>query len=313
MSGGLTRYLVGRAFRAALTIVGIVTLVFLLVRIIPGDPVDAILGDQAAPEDRAALRELLRLDRPLGEQYIDFTQTMLDGTMGVSFRQPDRTVASMIADVLNDTIALALAALLVAWLIAVPLGCIAAARQGTGWDRAASTLAVAGIAIPNIWLGPLLILAFAVKIRLFPLPGDDTAGPEALILPAFTLGTALAAILTRQTRAAMTEVLSQQYILAARARGVKPTKIIVGHALRNALLPVLTVGAAQLGALLSGAVVTEKIFERPGLGTLFLEGFFSRDIPVVQGCVLVIALIYVGVNLLVDLMYGFIDPRVRLS
>ena len=219
----------------------------------------------------------------------------------------------MIDQVFGDTIVLALAGLLVAWMIALPLGSIAAVRQGTRWDRAASTVAVLGIAIPNIWLGPMLVLAFAVKIRWFPLPGDDMAGPEALVLPAITLGTALAAILTRQTRASMTDVLSQQYILAAKARGVPPAQLVRGHALRNALLPVVTVGAAQLGALLSGAVVTEKIFERPGLGTLFLDAFFARDIPVVQGCVLVIALIYVAVNLAVDLLYGIIDPRVRLS
>lgn len=313
MSSGLARYLVGRIARAALTIVGIVTLVFLLVRLIPGDPVDAILGDQAAPEDRAALRELLRLDRPFGEQYLDFTHNTLNGTLGISFRQPDTTVWSMINEVFGDTIILALAGLFVAWVIALPLGSIAAVRQGTRWDRAASTVAVLGIAIPNIWLGPMLILAFAVQLRWLPLPGDDLAGPEALILPAITLGTALAAILTRQTRAAMTEVLSQQYILAAKARGVPPARLVRRHALRNALLPVITIGAAQLGALLSGAVVTEKIFERPGLGTLFLDAFFARDIPVVQGCVLVIAVIYVAVNLAVDLFYGVIDPRVRLS
>jgi peptide/nickel transport system permease protein len=195
----------------------------------------------------------------------------------------------------------------------VPLGTLAAARVGRGWDKLASTAAVAGLAIPNIWLGPLLILFFGVKLRWLPLPGDDLAGPEALILPAFTVGTALAAILTRQTRASMIEVLSQPYISAARARGVRPRTLVLRHALRNALLPVLTIGAAQLGALLSGTVVTEKIFERPGLGTLFLDAFFARDIPVVQGCVLVIAVIYVVVNLVVDLAYGIVDPRVRLS
>jgi peptide/nickel transport system permease protein len=170
-----------------------------------------------------------------------------------------------------------------------------------------------GIAIPNIWLGPLLILFFGVWLRWLPLPGDDEAGPVALILPAITVGTALAAILTRQTRGAMVEVLSEQYILAARARGLSRTSVILKHGLRNALLPVMTVGAAQLGALLSGTVIAEKIFERRGLGTLFLEGFFDRDIPIVQGCVLVIAIVYVTVNLIVDLLYVVVDPRVRLS
>jgi peptide/nickel transport system permease protein len=233
--------------------------------------------------------------------------------MGTSFRRPDRSVWSMMRDVLPYTIVLALAALLVAWFVAIPLGAIAAANAGRGWDKIASTVAVAGLAIPNIWLGPLLILAFGVKLGWLPLPGDDLAGPEALILPAITIGTALAAVLTRQTRAAMIEVLAQQYIIAARARGVPRVPLLLRHALRNALLPVMTIGAAQLGALLSGTVVTEKIFERQGLGTLFLDAFFSRDIPVVQGCVLVIAVIYVAVNLAVDLAYGVVDPRVRLS
>ena len=313
MSPGLLRYLLGRLARAFLTVIGLVTIVFLLVRLIPGDPVEAILGDQAGPEEKAELRRALNLDRPAGEQYWSFLGEIADGTMGTSFRQPDRSVWSLMRDVLPSTIVLAIAALLVAWAVAVPLGTIAAAHVGRGWDKAASVAAVLGLATPNIWLGPLLILAFGVRLRWLPLPGDDLAGPEALILPAITIGTALAAILTRQTRAAMIDVLSQQYISAARARGVPPAPLLLRHALRNALLPVMTIGAAQLGALLSGTVVTEKIFERQGLGTLFLDSFFARDIPVVQGCVLVIAVIYVGVNLLVDLAYGVVDPRVRLS
>ena len=313
MSPGLMRYLAGRVARAFLTVVGLVTIVFLLVRLIPGDPVEAILGDQASPEEKAELRQSLKLDRPIGQQYLSFVDEILDGTMGNSFRKPDRTVWSLIQAVIPYTIVLALAALFVAWFVAIPLGTIAAARVGRAWDKIASTIAVLGLAIPNIWLGPLLILAFGVKLRLLPLPGDDLAGPEALILPAITIGTALAAVLTRQTRAAMIEVLSQQFIVAAKARGVSRVSLMLKHALRNALLPVMTIGAAQLGALLSGTVVTEKIFERPGLGTLFLDSFFARDIPVVQGCVLIIAVIYVVVNLVVDLAYGLVDPRVRLS
>ena len=183
MSPGLTRYLVGRLARALLTVIGLVTIVFLLVRLIPGDPVDAILGDQASPEEKAELRESLNLDKPVGTQYLSFVDEMLDGTMGRSFRRPDQTVWSLIRQVLPDTIVLALAAWLVAWVVAVPLGTIAAARAGRGWDKIASTIAVLGLAIPNIWLGPLLILAFGVKLRVLPLPGDDLAGPEALILP----------------------------------------------------------------------------------------------------------------------------------
>lgn len=313
MGGGLVRYVGARLGRAALTIVGVVTLVFLLIRLIPGDPIDAILGDQASPEDRAALRATLHLDRPFAAQYLAFASDVWTGTLGTSFRKPDRTVASLVRDVLPSTIELAIASIALAWMLAIPLGTVAAMHRGTSWDRAASTVGVLGLAIPNIWLGPLLVLVFGVLLRVLPLPGDDEGGFATLVLPAITVGTALAAILTRQTRAAMSEVLSEQYILAARARGVGPLRLAIRHALRNALLPVLTVGAAQLGALLSGTVIAEKIFERPGLGTLFLEAFFARDIPVVQGCVLLIALVYVSVNLLVDLLYGAVDPRVRLA
>jgi peptide/nickel transport system permease protein len=313
MRSGLLRYLLIRIARAAATVWGVVTLVFLLVHLIPGDPIDAILGDQAAPEDRAALRAALRLDRPLPEQYAAFLGDVASGELGRSFRARERTVAAQIAEVLPFTAALALAAMLVATALSLPLGVLAAVRRGSGWDRAASTLAMLGIAIPNIWLGPLLVLAFGVQLRILPLPGDDAAQVSALVLPALTVGAALTAILTRQTRAALIEVLSEQYILAAQARGVPPVALLFKHALRNALLPVMTVAAAQLGGLLSGTVIAEKIFERPGLGTLFLEAFFDRDIPVVQGCVLVIAVIYVVVNLAIDLLYGVVDPRVRVG
>jgi peptide/nickel transport system permease protein len=198
-------------------------------------------------------------------------------------------------------------------LLAIPLGVVAAARRDTRVDRAASLFALTGLALPTIWLGPLLVLCFAVELRWLPLPGDDRGGVLALILPALTVGTALAAALTRQTRAAMIEVLAQPYVAAARARGVSSGLVFFKHGLRNALMPVLTVAASQLGALLSGAVIAEKVFERPGLGTLFLEAFFARDIPVVQGVVLVVGLIYVLVNVLLDVTYAWVDPRVRLA
>lgn len=313
MSPGLLRYLLLRLIRAAATVWGVVTLVFLLVHLIPGDPVDAILGDQAAPEDRAALRSALRLDRPLPEQYAAFMHDVSSGSLGHSFRTQTRSVASLVSEALPHTAVLALVSMLLALGCALPLGALAAVRRGSAWDRAASLLAMLGIAIPHIWLGPLLVLAFGVSLRVLPLPGDDPTRPLALILPAFTVGSALIAVLTRQTRAALIDVLGEPYITAARARGVRPVPLLFSHALRNALLPVMTVAAAQLGALLGGAVIAEKIFERPGLGTLFLEAFFDRDIPVVQGCVMTVAVIYVAVNLLVDLLYGVVDPRVRLS
>jgi len=306
------RYLALRIGRAALTIFGVVALVFLLVRAVPGDPVDSILGERASAAEREALRERLHLDGPLHVQFGAFLGDLTDGTLGTSFRQQDRSVRSLIGEVLGPTAVLALAALLLAWCLAIPLGTLAAARRGTRWDRAASTFAVVGLAIPNIWLGPLLILGFAVELQWLPLPGDDARG-ATLVLPAITLGTALAAVLTRQARASMSEVLSQHYVTTARAKGLPPAKVLGRHALRNAMLPILTVGAAQLGALLAGTVVTEKIFERQGLGTLFLEAFFARDFPVVQGCVLLMATTYVLVNLLADLVYAAVDPRVRFA
>lgn len=313
MGARVLRYLALRGLRAGLTAWAVVTLSFLLIRAVPGDPVDAILGDQASPEDRAEVRKQLALDLPLAGQYRAFWSDVLDGSLGHSFRAPDREVRALIGEALPPTLMLTAAALVVAWFVALPLGVLAAARRGTGLDRAASVFALTGLALPTIWLGPLLVLLFAVQLRILPLPGDDREGLLALVLPALTVGTALAATLTRQTRAAMIEVLSQPYVNAARARGVSSIGVFFKHALRNALMPVLTVAASQLGALLSGAVIAEKVFERPGLGTLFLDAFFARDLPLVQGVVLVVGLIYVLVNVLLDLTYAWVDPRVRLS
>lgn len=307
------RYLAARLLRALVTVFGVVVLVFLLVRWVPGDPVDAILGDDASPEDRRVMREVLHLDAPVHEQFGAFLGTVVDGSLGQSFRRRDQTVASMLGEVLPSTATLGLSAFFVACALAVPLGTLAAAKRNTAWDTAARTTAMFGLVVPSIWLGPLLILLFGVTLRWLPLPGDDEGGFAALVLPSITIGAALAAILTRQTRGAMLEVLSEQYVLAARARGVSSAKVLFVHALRNALLPVLTVAGAQLGSLLSGTVIAEKIFERRGLGSLFLEAFFARDMPVVQGAVLVVAAVYVLVNLGVDLVYGLIDPRVRVA
>lgn len=296
-----------------MTVLGVITLVFLLVRLIPGDPVEAILGEDAAPEDRIAMRSALLLDRPLLEQYTGFLGSVADGTLGHSFRSRSTAVSVLIVEVIPPTGYLAFSALLLAWMIAIPLGIFAASRHKTIYDRTTSILAIMGLAIPNIWLGPLLILLFGVTLRWLPLPGDYDDQISSLILPSLTVGTALAASLFRHTRSMMLEVLGRQYILAAKARGLPVVRVWFKHALRNALLPIMTIAAAQLGALLSGTVIAEKIFERPGLGTLFLEAFFARDIPVIQGCVLVVAFIYVFMNLAVDLLYGYIDPRVRLS
>ncbi len=309
----LARYLAARVGRALATAFAVVTLVFLLLRLVPGDPVDAVLGEQASAEDRIAVRKELHLDEPLLAQYARFLSNVFDGSLGQSFRAPERSVMDRIVEVLPGTISLALCALSVAWLVALPLGVLGASHRGTRVDRAASSFALFGLAMPTIWLGPLLVLLFAVKLRVLPLPGDDVESLRALILPSITVGLALAGVLTRQTRAAMIEVLGQPYVTAAKARGVPAYRVFFQHALRNALMPVLTVGAAQLGALLSGAVIAEKIFERRGLGSLFLDAFFARDLPVVQGVVLLVGVTYVMVNFIVDLVYAWVDPRVRLS
>ncbi len=305
-------FLARRIARALLTAVGVVSAVFVLVRAVPGDPAATILGDQASPDELAALRARLHLDAPLLEQFGAFWRDVVGGTLGRSFRD-DRAVSERIGEVLPDTALLAVAALLVAWSIALPLGTIAARFRGRWPDRVASTLAVAGLAIPNLWLGPLLVLLFGVVLRWLPIPGDDAVGWRGLVLPAVTLGTALAASLTRQTRAAVADALARPFSVAAAARGLSPRRVLLRHALPNAALPVLTIAGAQVAALLSGAVVVEKIFERDGLGSLFLDAFFARDIPIVQGCVLVVALVTVAVNLLLDLLYTAVDPRVRIA
>lgn len=309
----MLRFALVRVGTALVTVLGVVTLVFFLVHLIPGDPVDAILGDEATPADRAALRAHLRLDRPLVVQYGLYLGDVASGTLGTSFRERGVSVATKIAEVYPHTLVLAAAALLVAILLALPLGAIAAVRRGTALDGAATGVSLAGLAMPTVWLGPLLIVAFAIKLRILPLPGDDDPGLSGLVLPALTLGGALLAILVRLTRTSLLDVLGELYVTAARARGLAEWRVVGKHALRNALLPVVTVGGAQLGALLGGAVITEKIFERQGLGTLFLDGFFARDIPIIQGCVLVTAVTFVVLNLFTDLSYGLLDPRIRVA
>lgn len=299
------------ALRFAVTLWAVASLAFLLVRIAPGDPVEAIAGELASPEQRTALSAELGLDRPLAEQYMLFFESVFDGSLGQSFREPNRSVAEVIGSVLPDTAELALWALLFAWLVGPPLGLIAGARPN-GWrDRAAMALANLGLAIPNLWLGPLLILLFAMRLQWLPLPGADHESALSLILPTLTLGSAMAAILARQMRASTLETKSQLFILAARARGISERAILFKHVFRNAVYPVLTIGAAQIASLLSGAVITEKIFEREGLGTLFLRSFFARDFPVIQGCILTFGVVFVLTYALLDVAQKWVDPRVR--
>jgi ABC-type dipeptide/oligopeptide/nickel transport system permease component len=299
------------ARRLALTIpvlLGVATLVFSLIHLIPGDPAQAMLGEAAAPQDVEELRRRLGLDRPLTEQYTAFLGGLLRGDLGTSLRT-SQPVAAMILERLPATFELAAAAMCFAVFAAMPLGIAAAVRRGTAVDHGATTLALMGISIPNFWLGPLLAIIFAVELGWLPVSGRGTWAH--LVLPAVSLGAALAAILARMTRATLLEELREQYVLAARARGASRLRAVVRHAFRNSLIPVVTLIGLQFGAVLTGAVITETIFAWPGIGRLLIQSISFRAYPLVQGCILLIAITYVGVNLLTDLFYGVLDPRIR--
>jgi peptide/nickel transport system permease protein len=299
------------ARRLVLTIpvlLGVATLVFALIHLIPGDPAQSMLGESASTSDIEALRHRLGLDRPLIVQYGGFLGGLMRGNFGTSLRTGE-PVSSQIADRMPATFELALAAMLVAIAVAIPLGVAGAVWRGTIADHAAMTLALAGVSIPNFWLGPLLALVFGVELGWLPVSGRG--GLEHLILPAVSLGGALAAIVARLTRATVIEELREQYVKAARARGASRARAVLRHAFRNSLIPVVTIVALQFGAVLTGAVITETIFSWPGIGRLLVQSIGFRDYPMVQGCILFIAVTYVAVNLAADLLYGVLDPRIR--
>ncbi len=301
-------YTVRRILAAIPTALGVATVVFLLLHAIPGDPVDVMLGETAARADRAELRAHLGLDRPILVQYVGFMTGLARGDMGESIHSR-RPVVELVTERFPATLALAAAAALAAICIALPLGLLSAARPGSMLDRGSLTASLLGTALPNFWLGPLLILFFAVHLGWLPVSGND--GPRHLILPAITLGLSLAGILTRMTRSTVLEALHEDYIRTARAKGVSETKTVAKHALANAVTPILSVLGLQLGSLLAGSVITETIFAWPGLGRLTVQAISTRDYPVVQGCVLMIAGSYVLVNLATDLAYAWANPRVR--
>jgi peptide/nickel transport system permease protein len=302
------RFLARRLLLTVPVLLGVATLVFSLIHLIPGDPAMAMLGETASPQDVAELRTRLGLDRPLLEQYGRFLGGALRGDLGTSLRTGE-PVGGQILERMPATIELAAAAMIVAILIAIPIGIVAAVWRGTAVDHAAMTLALAGISIPNFWLGPLLAIVFAIELGWLPVSGRGTLAH--LVLPAISLGVALAAILARMTRASLLEELREQYVQAARARGVSRSRAVVRHAFRNSLIPVVTLLGLQFGAVLTGAVITETIFAWPGIGRLLIQSISFRDYPLVQGCILLIAVTYVGVNLLTDLAYGVLDPRIR--
>jgi peptide/nickel transport system permease protein len=302
------RFLARRLVLTIPVLLGVATLVFSLIHLIPGDPALAMLGETAAPEDVEELRTKLGLDRPLLEQYGIFLNGVVRGNLGTSLRT-SQPVTQAILERLPATFELAAAAMIVAILLSIPLGIAAAVWRGTAVDHSAMTLALLGVSIPNFWLGPLLAIVFAVELGWLPVSGRGTWAH--LILPAISLGAALAAILARMTRATLLEELREQYVMAARARGTSRARAVVRHAFRNSLIPIVTLLGLQFGAVLTGAVITETVFAWPGIGRLLIQSIGFRDYPLVQGCILLIAVTYVGVNLLTDLVYGVLDPRIR--
>lgn len=304
------RFLVRRVLLTVPVLLGVATLVFSLIHLVPGDPAQAMLGDGASPQDIAELRTNLGLDRPLPAQYAAFLRSAVTGDLGKSFRT-GQPVTQMIAERVPATAELAVAAMAVAILLAIPLGIIAAVWKNTLADHAAMTFSLAGISIPNFWLGPLLAIVFAVELGWLPVSGRGTLAH--LVLPAASLGLALSALLARMTRASLLEELGELYLRAARARGVSPAAAVLSHALRNSLIPLVTIVALQFGAVLTGAVITETIFAWPGIGRLLIQSIGFRDYPMVQGCILLIAVTYVAVNLATDVLYGVLDPRIRLE
>jgi peptide/nickel transport system permease protein len=304
------RFLIRRLLLTVPVLLGVATLVFALIHLVPGDPAVSMLGEGATSEEVDALRTKLGLDRPLLEQYGTFLSGLLKGDFGMSFRF-GTPVGREIAARIPNTAVLALAAMAVAVTIALPLGILAAVFRGTFVDHAAMTVALLGISMPNFWLGPLVAILFAVKLGWLPVSG--TGSPAHLVLPALTLGAALAAVLARMTRASLLEELRELYVVAGRARGLSRARVVLRHALRNSLIPIVTIIGLQLGAVLTGTIITETIFAWPGLGRLLVQAIGFRDYPLIQGCILFIAVTYVAMNLITDIAYGGLDPRIRVG
>ncbi len=294
----------------------VVSLVFLLIHLVPGDPIQMMLGEGATPTDVDAFRHQLGLDQSLSRQYVHYWAGVFHGDLGASIRLHD-SVAHLIAVRYPYTLALTLTSLAIALALALPAGIIAAVRRGRLVDQGLSVISLFGLSVPGLVLGPLLILVFSILLGWFPVsgasPGGGAAGidPIYLVLPSIAMGASLAAILTRMVRTAMLEELGQDYIRTARAKGLSETAVVWRHALPNAMVPIITVVGLQFGALLAGAIVTETIFSWPGLGRLVVTAISNRDYALVQGCLLSIGLTYVLVNLLTDLLYRLVNPRMR--
>ena len=293
----------------------VVSLVFLLIHLVPGDPVLQMLGEGATPADIGALRHQYGLDLPLGVQYLHYWSGVAHGDLGTSIRLHD-TVGHLISMRYPYTLALTLAALGLALVLALPAGILAAVRRGRWVDQVLGLVSLFGLSVPGLALGPVLILVFSIGLGWLPVSGASSGGSHGiewqyLVLPAVAMGSSLAAILTRMVRTAMLEELGQDYIRTARAKGLNETAVVCRHALPNALVPIVTVVGLQFGALLAGAIVTETIFSWPGLGRLTVSAISNRDYALVQGCLLSIGLTYVLVNMLTDVVYRWVNPRIR--
>jgi ABC-type dipeptide/oligopeptide/nickel transport system permease component len=306
----MLRYLSLRLLLALPALWLILTMVFLLAHIVPGDPVQQMLGEGARAEDLQQLRHSLGLDLPIRVQYERYLGGVLRGDLGESFRFQE-PVAQVVLDRYPATLELALVALLICAAIGIPAGMIAAERRGAATDHAIGLFTLFGLSIPNFALGPVLILVFSVILGWLPVSGRG--GLSHLVLPAITLGASLAAVLTRMVRSSVLEELSTDYVRTARAKGLSESQVLFRHAFRNALIPISTILGLQFGSLLAGTIVTETIFSWPGIGRLAVQAISARDYPLLQGCILVIAVSYVAVNLFTDLVHAFIDPRVSLE
>jgi len=304
----LLRLLASRLLYTLPVIWVVVSVVFLLIHLVPGDPIQQMLGEGAASADVQAARHAYGLDQPLGRQYLNYWKGVIRGDLGQSIRF-NQNVGKLLWERYPFTLKLTLASLVVALVLSIPAGVRSAQRRNRWYDRVISFVSLLGLSFPNFALGPILILFFAIKLGWLPVSGSGSFAH--IILPAVTMGGALAAILTRMVRTSMLEELNQDYIRTARAKGLDERTVVYRHALRNAMIPVLTVIGLQFGALLAGAIVTETIFSWPGIGRLTVQAISNRDYYLVQGCILAIGLTYVAVNFLTDLLYSAVNPRIR--
>ena len=311
-------YLVRRIAAIVPTLIFVSMLIFGLQQLLPGDPAVVLAGEDRDPTVVAYLRQKMHLDEPLPVRYVYWIKGVLHGDLGESLRM-QKPVRELILEKLPVTIELAAFAMVIALLIGVPMGILSAVKRNTAWDYAANAVALWGLSTPNFWLGIMLILLFSVTLGWLPASGfvspfeDLKANLAALVMPAFVLGNAIAAVLMRHTRSAMLQVLSSDYVRTARAKGLSERGVILKHALRNALIPVITLGALELGTLLSGAVLTEQVFTIPGFGKLIVDAVFNRDYAVVQGVVLFTATAYIVLNLLADIAYVVVNPQIKVQ